>query len=127
MTTLALVGGMLPLWLGTGPGAEERRAIAVVVIGGQTLSLLLTLLVTPVAYLWLDDLARLLSGRRRADATGPAAARHEPAAAAAPALAVAGDGSGARNGPPRHGEPGRPDGHGDRVPAAPRGLEAPSP
>jgi multidrug efflux pump subunit AcrB len=38
MTTLALVGGMLPLWVGTGPGSEERRAIAVVVIGGQTLS-----------------------------------------------------------------------------------------
>ena len=34
MTTLALVGGMLPLALGTGPGAEERRSIAVVVIGG---------------------------------------------------------------------------------------------
>ncbi|OGK81014.1 MAG: RND transporter, partial [Candidatus Rokubacteria bacterium GWA2_70_23] len=40
MTTLALVAAMLPLWAGTGPGAEERRAIAVVVVGGQTLSLL---------------------------------------------------------------------------------------
>jgi HAE1 family hydrophobic/amphiphilic exporter-1 len=69
MTTLALVGGMLPLWLGTGPGSEERRAIAVVVIGGQTMSLLLTLLVTPVAYVLFEDLVGLVArGGRRADA-----------------------------------------------------------
>lgn len=56
MTTLTLIAGMLPLALGTGPGAEERRAVAVVVIGGQALCLLLTLIVTPVAYSLLDDL-----------------------------------------------------------------------
>lgn len=65
MTTLTLIAGMLPLALGTGPGAEERRAVAVVVIGGQTLCLLLTLVVTPVAYSLLDDL-RLKLRRRTA-------------------------------------------------------------
>ncbi|HYF00122.1 MAG TPA: efflux RND transporter permease subunit, partial [Planctomycetota bacterium] len=58
MTTLSLVAGMLPLALGTGPGAEERRAVAVTVIGGQMLCLVLTLLVTPVAYSLFDDLRR---------------------------------------------------------------------
>ncbi|MCO5168544.1 MAG: efflux RND transporter permease subunit [Planctomycetes bacterium] len=64
MTTLTLVAGMLPLWVGAGPGAEERRAVAVVVIGGQTLALLLTLVVTPVAYTLLDDLGARLMRRR---------------------------------------------------------------
>ena len=61
MTTLAFVLGMLPLALGAGPGAEERRAISVVVIGGQMLSLFLSLLLTPVVW-------RMMVGRRAAAA-----------------------------------------------------------
>jgi HAE1 family hydrophobic/amphiphilic exporter-1 len=68
MTSLALVGGMLPLALGTGPGSEERRTIAVVVIGGQMMALTLTLLLTPVAYSLFDDASQSVEWRRFAGA-----------------------------------------------------------
>ncbi len=58
MTTAALVAGMLPMAFGGGAGSGSRRTVAIVVIGGQTLCLLLTLLVTPVAYSLFDDISR---------------------------------------------------------------------
>jgi HAE1 family hydrophobic/amphiphilic exporter-1 len=59
MTTISFVAGLLPLLIATGPGAEERRSIAVLAVGGQTLSLLLTLLAIPVVYSYLDDIGRI--------------------------------------------------------------------
>jgi HAE1 family hydrophobic/amphiphilic exporter-1 len=82
MTTLALVAGMLPLAIGSGPGAEERRAVAIVVIGGQSLALLLTLLVTPVAYSYFDDIGGLF--RRRVAAQRSIPAERSPLAPLAP-------------------------------------------
>ncbi|HSR98777.1 MAG TPA: efflux RND transporter permease subunit [Kofleriaceae bacterium] len=57
MTTFAFVAGMLPLVTSKGVGSGFSKAMASVVVGGQTLSLLLTLVAIPVIYTWFDDLA----------------------------------------------------------------------
>lgn len=66
MTTVMLVAGMIPIALGQGPGSAVRAAMAKVIIGGQALCLLLTLLMTPVAYSLFDDLAHWNPGAQLA-------------------------------------------------------------
>ncbi len=91
MTTLAMVFGMLPLAIGAGEGAEQRAPLAHAVIGGVLASTLLTLLVVPVLYTFLDDLGARFTGQPRQPAGDTVAATPTGAATALAAGPAAGE------------------------------------
>ncbi|HYG69520.1 MAG TPA: efflux RND transporter permease subunit, partial [Anaeromyxobacteraceae bacterium] len=76
MTTVAMIGGMIPAALATGDGAETRGPMAIVIIGGLVTSTFLTLGVVPVVYSLLDSLRARVAARR--GRTEPEAARLVP-------------------------------------------------
>jgi HAE1 family hydrophobic/amphiphilic exporter-1 len=80
MTTFAAIFGTLPIALGTGAGAELRQPLGVAVVGGLLLSQLLTLYITPVIYLYLDRVDRLI--KRRIEPQLAEVPEAEPAVAA---------------------------------------------
>ncbi len=64
MTTLAIVAGLVPTAMGIGIGGAQRSAIAITIIGGQSLCLFLTLLLVPAAYLKFDALEQSMANRK---------------------------------------------------------------
>ena len=77
MTTMMLIAAMVPIALGQGPGAGARASMAKVIIGGQMLSLLLALLVTPVTYSLLDSWTNLFR-RKKSQPPAPHRKTNEP-------------------------------------------------
>src|SRR5262249_60192199 len=71
MTTMAALMGTLPIAIGFGQGAETRRPLGLAVVGGLLLSQLLTLYITPVIYIYLDEFGERLSHWRGGHRTAP--------------------------------------------------------
>src|SRR5262249_2418082 len=88
MTTVMLVAAMVPIALGQGPGAGARASMAKVIIGGQMLSLVLALVVTPVFYALLDSGVTLPRRLGIRFAVEPAS-RREPESVPEPSVAAA--------------------------------------
>jgi HAE1 family hydrophobic/amphiphilic exporter-1 len=76
MTTMAALMGTLPIALGWGAGSEARRPLGLSVVGGLIVSQTLTLYVTPIFYIYMEQFQEWLARRK---ATGRAAL--DPAAA----------------------------------------------
>jgi HAE1 family hydrophobic/amphiphilic exporter-1 len=82
MTTFAAIFGALPIALGGGEGAELRQPLGVAVVGGLLLSQMLTLFITPVIYVYLDRIDRVLKRRLEPQLEEVGQVPHKPAVAA---------------------------------------------
>jgi hydrophobe/amphiphile efflux-1 (HAE1) family protein len=69
MTTTAMIAGMMPIAIGLGAGAEARAPMAIAVVGGLFMSTILTLLVVPVVFTYMDDFQRFIARRFPTDGT----------------------------------------------------------
>jgi HAE1 family hydrophobic/amphiphilic exporter-1 len=76
MTTMAALVGTLPIALGLGAGAESRRPLGLAVVGGLVVSQLLTLYITPVYYVYIENTRMWLAGRKTSPILPPVGAAH---------------------------------------------------
>jgi multidrug efflux pump subunit AcrB len=70
MTTMSALMATLPIAIGFGAGAEARRPMGIAVVGGLLFSQLITLYLTPVVYVYLDEFQGFLRGRRTRTPSG---------------------------------------------------------